>query len=595
MDHGPDVADCQPERVASSHDDLQDRIARISDIDPTLLSHDLFYGDDSSSSNLLRRSVIKQPIIDTDTTQTASVSPARRVSDNCPNHEMSSLGLLETRDPNEVSQSPSEVEYGRHDSTAPWLPFYLRRTTSLLFLAIFAIMIVILETLFTLSLRNSGLSAGTTSMRYLWSYGTTGTLTLTAAFWHRLDYEEKVTAPWLKADPITSSKAALLVDYVDTWSLLVPFRAFRNQDYKVACSSTVSLLFQLVIVLSTALFVLSSTNSVNNAEPIWLTSRFVDDPMRLVKGDSLLPYYIALRSELPTSIPGLNASIDPDSAYTEGYTDQFAYGTFDPVSSELVEVKAVVDGLMMNLTCESASVEKNVVMPRFMYLSENTVSFDKDDPYFEINYQGCQTSIDWPGFIRQHSEDFRYSQNDTMVREQGMVLRHVPGFARNKCHSEDKDSHRLVLLSGEVEWRPTDRSIAEGNGQQGIAVSIEAKVTRAVAMACTPSLNQELLEVSRNSEGVRKVSQISGQTASSLKNIHPWDLIDYVLDSRGEMVLPLSEAQVGNTTVLVDEFSQLLLDFCGQSCQAPPDLQNSTFLERILASFLSSHVAATAQ
>lgn len=519
MDHSPDIADYEAVGI-SSHDELQDRIARISNMDPALLSNDLFRDNDSSSSNWIRRSIIEQPIIDADTTQSASVSPARRESDDCPNHEMSSLGLLETRDSNEVSRSPSEVEYGRHDSTAPWLPFYLRRTTSLLFLAIFAIMIVILETLFILSVRNSGLSAGTASMRYLWSYGTTGTLTLTAAFWHRLDYEEKVAAPWFKATPITSSKAALLVDYIDAWSLLVPFRAFRNQDYNVACSSMVSLLLQLVTVLSTALFVPSSTNFVNNAEPIWLTSRFVDDPMRLVNGNSLLPYYIAMRSALPTTIPGLNASVNPNSAYTEGYTDQFAYGTFDPVSSELLEVNAVVEGLSMDLTCEPASVEKTVVVPIILYYADASTSTDGGSTYFTIDYQGCQTSIDWPGFLRQHSGDFQFAQNNMTVRGHGMVLRHVSGFARNQCHSEDKGSHRLVLLSGEIEWRPSDRTIMEGDGQQWDAVSIDAIVTRAVALACTPSLNQELLEVSRNSEGVRKVSQISGQTADNLKNIH---------------------------------------------------------------------------
>lgn len=153
--------------------------------------------------------------------------------DDLTDHEQSSHRLLEERDPDGLSQPPGEAQSNHQNSGTFWLPFCLRSTTSLLFMAGFALQASTLEILFAVSQRNSGLSPGMPFIRYLWSYGTTGILTLTAALWHRLDYETKVSAPWLRAYPITTSKAALLVDYIDAWSLLVPFRALRNRDYEV--------------------------------------------------------------------------------------------------------------------------------------------------------------------------------------------------------------------------------------------------------------------------------------------------------------------------------------------------------------------------
>jgi hypothetical protein len=595
MECGQDAANDQSTGITPSHEELQERVARISDLDPLLASHDRFLSDFSTRREPAGCTIDDQPIVHQNASGSDFASHVSRTSEDRTIPQQSVLRLLDTTSASQSSQPPSVVEYGRRDPRAPWLPFYLRRTTSIMFLAVFALMAATLEILYAISLRQSGLSAGTSSMRYLWSYGTTGTLTLVAAFWHRLDYETKVTAPWLKADPIISSKDALLVDYIDGWSVLVPFRAFKNQDYQVACSSTVSLLLQFVIVLSTALFVLTSTKTTNDAEPIILTSRFVDDPTRLEDSNSMLPYYIAMRTSLPNALADTNASSDPQPAYTEGYTDYFAYETFNPVSPDLIEVTAIVRGVRMDLSCETASIDNKVAMPKFQYLPNGNLFMDELGPYFGIHYQGCQTSIEWPGFIAQHSREKLYLRNNNTSRAYGISLSGIHGFARDHCHSTDKDSHRLVFLSGEVEWRVDGRSIINDDGEQRIVVSIDAKVSRGAALACTPIFNQIFLDVSRNNGGVQKVSPLGGQNASFLKAIHPWDLIDFMSGNSLLMGNFAENSKVGNTTFMGDSISRSILGFCGQSCQTPSELLNGTFLQRILAPFLSSYAAATAQ
>ncbi|KAG8158510.1 hypothetical protein KVR01_011632 [Diaporthe batatas] len=452
-------------------------------------------------------------------------------------------------------------------------------------------MATILEVLFTISRINSGLSQGISTIRYSWSYGTTGILTLTAALWHRLDYETKVLAPWLRPYSTTTSKAAWLLDYVNAWSLVVPFQALRNQDYEVLCSSTVSLLLQVLIVLSTALFTLTPTNLVEEAEPIFLTSRFVDDPARLMGSESLLPYYITMGTGV--SMGNLSDMVGENSVHPEGCTTQFAYQTFHPASSTLEEVRTTVDGLSLRLACETGSVGEKVPMPS-LYIGAYGVSWE-GEPYFEVEYQGCQATIHWELFTSNSQDSFWVDMNHDS-NEHWMVLRDVPGFALNQCNSTEHAASRLVFLSAEVELRSNNQStFYDDEGFEKVQVNIDATVSQAVVLVCAPSLEQTLLDISWSSGGVQHVSRHGDDLADVLSLIQPWDFIDFFLD---EDILPAlvgNEVAVGNTTVWADVYSQVVLGFCGQSCLTASGLLNDTAsLQKVLSTFLADYASSTA-
>lgn len=543
----------------------------------------------SSTSTQTQCAVADQTPVQADLgQQEASTCYPMSELDEITDHEQSGHRLLDERHPDDPSQPHCGVKSSRQSTGTFWLPFCLRRTTSLIFLVAFALKAAILEILFALSQRNSGLSQGIPFMRYLWSYGTTGILTLTAALWHRLDYETKASAPWLRAHPITSSKSALLVDYIDAWTLLIPFRALRNRDYEVVYSSTISLLLQVLIILSTSLFTLVPTNVINNAEPIFLTSRFVDDPARLSDSESLLPYYITMGTE--ASWGNVSKMMGSHLTYPEGCTNEFAYETFSPVSSNLEQVETTVHGLALGLACETASVGKSVTMPQLIYLQGKS-SYEQSAS-FEVNYQGCQKTIQWDIFVNQ-SDNYVWSSSNETFREHGMMLRAIPGFARNQCNSLDQADHRLVFLSAEVEMRPYNQSIII-YGREAIEVNFDVTLLQAIALVCTPYLEQPLLNVSRNNGGVQSVTRRSGSATDSLSVIHPWDFISFLFDVHimGE---DTSNITVGNKTVWADARSKLVLGFCGQSClQAPGIFNDATLLQDILAKFLANFAATTA-
>lgn len=510
--------------------------------------------------------------------------------DDTTDYEQAGHRVLEDRDPGGTSQPPGEAQSSKQNSGAFWLPFCLRRTTSLLFMVGFALKAALLEILFVVSQRSAGLSPGMPFMRYMWSYGTTGILTLTAALWHRLDYETRISAPWLRSYPITTSKAALLVDYIDTWSLLIPFRGLRNGDNEVVYSSTISLLLQVLIILSTSLFTLVPTNIVNHAEPVFLTSRFVDDPARLKDSESLLPYYITTGTKI--SRGNLSDIMNSNSTHPEGCTDQFAYQTFYPVSSSLEDLETTVNGVALGLACETASVGNRIKMPQFDLSQPSGYSVEGGGPYFEVNYQGCQTTIEWDVISILADQDVWLQDNKTF-RGHGMMLRGIPGFARNKCNSTDQEAHRVVFLSAEVEWRSYNQTIILG-GQETTGLHFDTTVLQAIALVCTPSLEQTLLDVSRNSGGVQSVKRHNGNLTNFLSVIHPWDFIDFFFD---RTIIPqiMDDVILGNTTIMADVHSQAVLGICGQSCLEVPRLLNDTaFLQNILATFLAKYAATTA-
>lgn len=520
--------------------------------------------------------------------QDAPTSDLMSEWDEITDHEQSGHGLLDDRYPHDPSQPHGEVKSSRQSTGTFWLPYWLRRTTSLLFLVAFALKAAILEILFALSQRNSGLSPGRPFVRYLWSYGTTGILTLTAALWHRLDYETKVSAPWRRAYPITTSKSALLVDYIDAWTLLIPFRALKNRDYEVVFSSTISLLLQALIILSTSLFTLVPTSVINNVEPIFLTSRFVDDPARFSDSEYLLTYYITMGTEVSLNVSKLMGSY---STRPEGCTSEFAYQTFSPISSSLEQVEATVHGLALGLACETASVGKRVTTPQLVYHRDILINYNAGS--FEVNYQGCQTTIMWDIFESGALDNNWCSSNETF-RAHGMMLHAIPGCARNQSNSTDQADHRLVFLSAEVELRSAYNRSTIFYGFEAVEVNFDVTILQAIPLVCTPYLEQPLLNVSRNSGGVQSVSRHSGSASDSLSVIHPWDFIRFFFDQYFYKETT-SNLTVGNKTVWADGFSQIVLGFCGQSClEGPGILDDATLLQDILAKFLANFAATTA-
>lgn len=165
-----------------------------------------------------------------------------------------------------------------------WTPFFLRRYTLLAFIAFYLSISAGLAALLAIDRKQQGLASAQTSQHYLWTYGPTAILTLTATLWGQVEYRAKQVLPWaiLRTRP-TKASETLFIDYVSINQISAFFDSVRSGHFPVTLAVLGSFLIRLLIVMSTSLLVLQeqpwTTRNVlvNSTELFHSKSSLYDD------------------------------------------------------------------------------------------------------------------------------------------------------------------------------------------------------------------------------------------------------------------------------------------------------------------------------
>lgn len=476
---------------------------------------------------------------------------------------------------NRLEEHPNTPPLGREspsDHYRSWLPLYLRRPVLITFTGLFGAMIVALEAMLAVSKKRQGLTESHTGLRYLWTYGPTALLTFLRAFWNRVDYEAKTTAPWVSANPVCTSRDALLLDYVDMFPLVVPFRALRRQDYMVAASATVSHLLTVLIALSTGLLTLSPVEVFDTSVPISLKSQFVDNPAGLVN-TSALPFY------------GIRGLLKDNLTYPSGCSDQFAYQPFTSTVPGISKLYATVEGMSLGLDCEQAAV----IGP----LHQHTIWSANSSSTFSsitigLEYEACNFTLEVDIFFSTFpspNEPFSNMTN-TVFRRNYVHLELVEGLALGQCGSKDIDYKRLVFVAAEIQYKLVKETEA--------GYEYQADIAQSSSVVCAPNYGITPVDVVRDAKGVISVSQSRHESPRTFPDIHPWDIIQAHNDSIAGLQLPelAANSLSGiNLDATFDYYSGLVLSTCGDACSQFSHLLNATVLENILVGYHRKYAA----
>jgi hypothetical protein len=103
-----------------------------------------------------------------------------------------------------------------------------------------------------------------------------------AAFWSRLEYQARQSAPW-SAMIKGSSKASnsVLLDYVSPWMPTALLAAIKNNHYVVSFGIVGSLIFKLIIIFSAGLMSLTRLDLLRNKTNITTSDEFVGNKAAL--------------------------------------------------------------------------------------------------------------------------------------------------------------------------------------------------------------------------------------------------------------------------------------------------------------------------
>ncbi|KAI1385478.1 uncharacterized protein F4822DRAFT_432330 [Hypoxylon trugodes] len=439
----------------------------------------------------------------------------------------------------------------------PWLPLYSRRPVFVAFAILFGAMLISLEILFTLSRKHQGLTESSSNLRYLWTYGPTAILTLIHAFWNRVDYDAKIAAPWLRDSPGCIGRESLLVDYLDDYPPQVLHRAFKRRDWPVAASATISLLLTTLVVFSTGLFTLSQVEITDYAVPITLTSQFINNPSRL-KSPSNLPAY---------SVEGLTHGI---LSYPNGFSDRFAYQTFEFVKPGIKELNVTVNGMYFGFNFTPATID--TVQLDGIYCGTPENGFLHQNQTLFVKHGDCVKGI--PTNPMPINIAMGCNPNTTTVAESLVDLVPVDGLTPGHCGSANLDHKRLVFYSVKIRPRVVNETKTTYRNRSGLIEEFEVSLDR----------SSSIVSVLRDRIG-RRLSGWHG-------GIHAWDVIQGLsnpFDYDKLENIPINLRITTNTTTgpnalfILDAYRGSKLNF--------PSLLNTTTLETLLNNYYLKYAA----
>ncbi|KAI1206006.1 uncharacterized protein F4807DRAFT_453631 [Annulohypoxylon truncatum] len=229
-----------------------------------------------------------------------------------------------------------------------WRPKYLRRRVVIAFNVCFSLLIITLEVLDGISIRNQGFV-------FVGSIA----LTLILAFWARFEYQACRYLPWMilarqpqksEADFARHNDAArtIALDYAGMWTPNAMITAAKNKHFLVLSALTVSMLLRVQIVLSASLFYTHLVSTKQDVE-VRLQDRFLDR-VNIPFNPLADPRPFRLESGNWTTRLDYPQSLVPDVAL-QRFEDKAMH-----VLENSTALTVTVDGLTISSSCKNPTV-----------------------------------------------------------------------------------------------------------------------------------------------------------------------------------------------------------------------------------------------
>lgn len=476
------------------------------------------------------------------------------------NTSQASVLLNISRQPESASSSALPV----------WQPIYLQPSIQISAMFVFFLLAAIIEVLLVISLRNDGLATSREDIHYLWTYGPTALLTLIAAVWDRVAFQAQLVAPWhrLMQAP-AKARDSILLDYFDMISPVAIFNSLKNHDWLVSGSLSVSLLIQLIIVLSTGLINLNLIQVTDTSYTMRLTRKFINgedpvtDPSKEVLGmiDGLLT--------------GVNGGY---LALPDGTSDLYSWETFETEVPVDAELRTTVTGFSANLTCEPAITEM-----QYSLRGEEDAAFPCGIPWITMNMSSPNRDCVATYSNEQHSW---FSGNN-------MGPAYFSTVFNSSCQgAAGLGGNRVVFIFGQLypTWA-SDEYCYEDYIPQDVSLQ------RYTALICSPGYLLQELDISRNGTGEPIVQLNKNSSSWTLENVHPWTIMNNIIVSmRSQDKLPeyMRTIEMLDADVISDGWTFFILLIGGVTKQYTSSMFDSATLEAVLQSYYQKYAAQLA-
>ncbi|KAK4466528.1 hypothetical protein QBC42DRAFT_293344 [Cladorrhinum samala] len=407
----------------------------------------------------------------------------------------------------------------------PWRPLFFRRRALYAFMISFILMGAAIEALFIVSEKRQGLATAVSgvSLQYVWTYGPMAIMTLVSALWSIVDFLARVSVPWTRlreAETELEVRKALLLDYISSFSLTVPFRAMRKRDHVVAATTLVSLLFTVMIIFAPSMIRFAP---LGFRIPVEVRTKFVGDPSRL-SGYGVLPLYNAI------GVKQYNLQ------YPDGISaDHIVHQSVQASPKSVSELHATVEGLTHDLECQPAAVSNFSTIPGVDVSGAKTLTLD-----FNLNAPGCDFVITGRNFSFPSSTPIWSEAVDNPL----VVPMRAGAVVTGQCRSsnavpdpKDLDSWRLGVVAFWLNVTiQTEGSFRAGDIETTFRF---ATVDASQQLICRPTYSIIDVDILREYDDAARISPAAKPRKRNLPGIHAWDIAKAVADEYSDLTFKL--------------------------------------------------------
>lgn len=402
--------------------------------------------------------------------------------------------------------------------------------------------------------------------------------TIAAAFWARIEYQAKQSAPWnaMMKGPTTASRSVLL-DYVSPWKPSALWAATKNKDYLVSIAIIGSFIFKLIIVFSTGLMSLARIEIHKGGINITTFNTFTSN-LTALETVSSLPWDV---------LSGINYQ---NLSYPLGTNEQFVAQTFNATGvPEGSVVEATVDGFNAYLACEHADL---VVDSWYLQVVRDPSLIDSsvlDD--LKIVNPSCTVSNATIELVPGDNIDFNSTQSWALFRP---VL----------CDGRNNTESRRVLLSAGnavVGSKHTRYFVVNPNTTYQSNMSAETAnltVQHSFTLLCKPLYSMTKVIATANNTGTASLVQLQTVLAPgknwTLEGISGWDIMDaQTAVAKGFVGTQMLEAPYPNVSINVDKQITQALRLYQDSRPSLSDLYSGGSLEAVANRYYAAITAQT--
>ncbi|KAI1422175.1 hypothetical protein F5Y12DRAFT_763698 [Xylaria sp. FL1777] len=436
-----------------------------------------------------------------------------------------------------------------------WHPHFLQRSVFYAFIAVFAALIITLESGFAISERYQGLATATENTSYVWAYSPAALFALLAAIWTCTEYTAKAIAPWIESQTASDNvdhRNPLILDYISMFSPSVPFKALRNRDYIVAAGASISQLLSILTITAPSLLKLTS---IDLDHSVTVTSQFTNTSL-LLSEVGLMPLYASIgirRYQLH---------------YPSGTLDQLIYQTIAQSTQSTTNLQATIAGLSVDIDCHDAILDS-------FNLSQVTADNNDTQLFLTMNLS---------------TADCYMSISILLTATTTIFGRLLSGSCIN-ASSAQQENKRLAYFFGEID-------IALDIATNSVSGT---SLLRSTQVLCKPSYNVSNYEIFQTMGHIPELSLAQDPQTRKLDNLREWDFAQAMIDTSSSVqpvitfefyvlsTIEVEDLDPNSTFIDLDFYSTAILGFSSKLVTESSSIFNASLIASCLRAYYHVH------